>query len=509
MPTPAWIDDQNLPNFPALKRDLEVDVAVIGGGITGVTAGYLLKESGLNVVVLEKGSLGQGEISHTTAHLTYVTDHRLSQLVDDVGPHAARETWSAGRAAIDTIERIINQLKLDCEFQRLPGYLHAPWKSNDDDRKALERDARYAHGFGFDADFVESVPLADRPGICFADQAKFHPFKYLAGLAKAVAGNNSFVFADSEVDEIADGRRGNVLHIGKYKVKARYVVVATHVPLMGKTSLLKATVFQTKLTPYSTYALGAEAAKDVVPEALFWDTSDPYYYLRVDRHPQGDFVVFGGEDHKTGQIDDTNVPYQRLESLLHNILPDAKVTHRWSGQVVETFDGLPYIGETAPGQFVATGFCGNGITFGTIGGMMAVDAAHGRPNRWRDLFSPHRVTLQHPVEYLRENKDYPYYLLKDRLSHVDASSPEELAPGTGKILIVDGKKCAVSRDDDGRLHAVSASCTHMGCLVHWNPAEQTWDCPCHGSRFTPEGTVIAGPAEAGLAAVDLHAPTHS
>lgn len=505
MPTPAWIEEQKLPSFPAMKRDLEVDVAVVGGGITGLTAGYLLKQSGLKVVVLEKGSLGQGEISHTTAHLTYVTDHRLSNLVDDVGPHAARETWSAGRAAIDRIESIVGELNIDCEFERVPGYLHAPWSSNDDDRSMLQRDARYAHGFGFDAEFVESAPFVDRPGIRFAEQAKFHPYKYLGGLAAAVAGDGSLIFEDTEIDEITDGL---VLRVGKYKVRARFVVVATHIPLTGKTNLVKAAAFQTKLTPYSTYAVGAEADKNSVPDALFWDTSDPYYYLRVDRHPRSDFIVFGGQDHKTGQVDDTNEPYRRLESLLHAILPKAKVTHRWSGQVVETFDGLPYVGEITPGQFVATGFCGNGITFGTVAAMMAVDAAHGRPNRWRELFAPGRMTLQHPMEYLRENSDYPYYLLKDRLFPADATSPEDLRPGTGKILLVEGKKCAVSRDDEGRLFAVSAGCTHLGCLVHWNPAEQTWDCPCHGSRFTPQGTVIAGPAEAALEPVDLPASTN-
>jgi glycine/D-amino acid oxidase-like deaminating enzyme/nitrite reductase/ring-hydroxylating ferredoxin subunit len=498
-----------MPSFPAMKRDLEVDVAVVGGGITGVTTGYLLKQSGLSVAVLEKGSLGQGEISHTTAHLTYVTDRRLSKLVDDVGPNAARQAWEAGRTAIDMIEQIVEEQKIDCEFERLPGYLHASWKSNDDDRKSLERDARYADDFGFHAELVDAVPFVGRPGVRFPDQAKFHPYKYLSGLARAVARKNSFVFEETEVDEINDKGELLIVHVGKYKVKARFVVVATHVPLMGKTSLLKATVFQTKLTPYSTYALGAEVEKNAVPQALFWDTSDPYYYLRVDRHPQGDFVIFGGEDHKTGQIDDTNEPYRRLESLLHAILPHAKVTHRWSGQVVETFDGLPYIGETSKGQFVATGFCGNGITFGTVGAIMAVDAAHGRSNPWHDLFSPNRHVLKHPVEYVRENKDYPYYLLKDRLFAGEASSPDELRPGTGKILLVDGRKCAVSRDDDGRLFAVAASCTHMGCLVHWNPAEQTWDCPCHGSRFTPQGTVIAGPAETPLEPVDLHAPTKS
>jgi len=487
-----------------MKRDLEVDVAVVGGGITGLTAGYLLQQSGLSVVVLEKGSLGQGEISHTTAHLTYVTDHRLSELVDDVGPHAAHETWAAGRAAIDRIESIVGELKIDCDFERVPGYLHAPWTSNDDDRAMLERDARYAQGFGFDSEFLESVPFAGRPGIRFAEQAKFHPYKYLAGLAGAVADNGSLIFEDTEVDEITDEL---VLRVGKYKVKAGFVVVATHIPLMGKTGLIKASAFQTKLTPYSTYAVGAETKQDVVPHALYWDTSDPYYYLRVDRHEGADFVVFGGKDHKTGQVDDTNEPYRRLESLLHAILPDAKVTHRWSGQVVETFDGLPYVGEASEGQFIATGFCGNGITFGTIAAMMAVDAAHGRLNRWRDLFAPGRMTLQHPIEYLRENSDYPYYLLKDRLFPPDASAPEELRPGTGKILLIDGKKCAVSRDEEGRLVAVAASCTHLGCLVHWNPAEQTWDCPCHGSRFTPQGTVIAGPAEAALEPVKLPTPT--
>jgi len=501
MPTPIWTEHQAMPDFPALKHDLTVDAAVIGGGLTGLTTAYLLRKAGLSVVVLEKGSLGQGEISHTTAHLTYVTDPRLSELVDDLGEEDAQAFWEAGRASLDQIERISDELEIDCDFKRVPGYLHAPWKSADDDRAGLQRDATLARKLGFAADFVEAVPFVSRPGILFHNQARFQPFAYLAGLAQALKAAGGHIFQETEVDEITDDLE---VKLGKYRVKAGFVVLATHVPLMGKAGMLQAALFQTKIAPYSTYALGAEMPHGVVPEGLYWDTSDPYYYLRVDRHGEEDLVVFGGEDHKTGQIDDTRKPYARLEELLHTILPQAKITNRWSGQVIETIDGLPYIGEETKGQFIATGFCGNGITLGTAAAMMAVDSVHGRKSAWHDLFDPSRKALKHSWDYVTENKDFPYYMVKDRLTPAEDGAAADLLPGEGKILSINGEKAAVSCDADGRICAVSAVCTHMGCLVHWNQAEQTWDCPCHGSRFSAEGEVIGGPAETKLAPCDIH-----
>jgi Rieske Fe-S protein len=339
----------------------------------------------------------------------------------------------------------------------------------------------------------------------FEQQAKFHPLKYLAGLLDVIGnGDNGDtgehgveVFEQSGVDEIAD--EPLALHVGPHRVTADFVVIATHQPLMGKANVVRATLLQTDLYAYSTYALSARMPARRLPEALYWDTSDPYYYLRVDAEPDGDVVIFGGLDHKTGQADDTRDAFAALRRRLAALLPEARVSHQWSGQVIETRDGLPYIGETSARQFAATGFAGNGITFATLSAMMARDRAIGRTNPWSELFDIGRTRIVKGLwDYLRENKDYPYYLIRDRFAGVEGKSLRALARGSGRLLEIDGRRVAAYRAPDGSVTQLSPFCTHMGCIVDWNEAESTWDCPCHGSRFLPTGDVMAGPAETPL-----------
>jgi nitrite reductase/ring-hydroxylating ferredoxin subunit len=268
---------------------------------------------------------------------------------------------------------------------------------------------------------------------------------------------------------------------------------------MGEKGALGATLFQTKLALYTSYVLGARVPPGTVPEALFWDTSDPYDYLRVENRPDHQYLIFGGEDVKTGQEKDAEEVFRALESRLLALLPDAVVEHRWLGQVVETQDGLPYAGENAERQFIATGYAGNGFTLGTLSAMMARDRYLNRPNPWSELLRVDRKPFHGGVwHYVKENFDYPYYLLRDRVTGADEGTLEELANGEGRILKWQGKKVAAYRNERGELSVCSPVCTHLKCLVHWNRAAQTWDCPCHGSRFHPNGEVLSGPAEAPL-----------
>src|SRR5581483_6829875 len=264
--------------------------------------------------------------------------------------------------------------------------------------------------------------------------------------------------------------------------------------------------FQTKLYLYTSYAMSARIPKEAAPEASFWDTADPYNYLRVDHRRHFAVAILGGEDHKTGQSDPEK-SYARLAKRFKKWFPNAAIDHQWSGQVVETPDGLPYIGQTAEKQFAATGFAGNGMTFGTLGAMMALDAVERRKNPWRDLFDVNRKKVSGTLDYLAENKDYPFYLLRDWLAPAEKKSVQSLRPGRGKILSVNGKKAAAYRDDKGKISVCSAVCTHLGCIVHWNDAEKTWDCPCHGSRFAPTGEVLAGPAETSLEKIKINGQT--
>lgn len=490
-----WTDTEGLPDFPKLERDIEVDVVVVGAGLTGITAAYLLRKEGVRVALIERDKLCSGDTSRTTAHLTYVTDYRLRDLAKQFGKNGAQAFWEAGAESIEQIADIVRETKADCGFHWAPGYLHESITSPDPkERERLQEDAALARELGFEASFVESVPYAKNAGVRFAHQAKFHPLKYLQPMVRAIPGNGSYIFEHTEFEEVEDEPMA-VRANGK-RIRCEYLVIATHNPLMGKKGLLTATLFQSKLALYTSYVLGVRLPKGAVPEALFWDTSEPYYYLRIDPHEDHDYAIFGGEDVKTGQEEDSRKVFERLEATLRRVLPMAEIQHRWMGQVVETDDGLPFIGENANREFIATGFCGNGFTLGTLSAMMARDRFLDRKNPWFDLFRVDRKQFHGGVwRYLKENADYPYYLVKDRLGRAEADSLEEVRAGEGKIVDFKGQKIAAYRDETGHMTVCSAVCTHLGCIVRWNAADRTWDCPCHGSRFKINGEVLGGPAE--------------
>lgn len=492
--TPLWLTEPG-PAYPAVQGDLETEVLVIGGGITGVTAAYSLKKAGRRVVLLDRGAIGEGESGHTTAHLTKVTDLRLSELVRAFGRNHAQAVWDAGQYAVEEIGMRIRDERIDCGFRRVPGFLFSAL--GEDAAKAagdLHREAHLAAELGFDADFVECAPVVGRPAVRYANQAEFHPIRYLRALAARISGDGSHVFERSEAAEFSDERR---VSVNGCTLRYEHCVIATHVPLQARSATLPAMFLQTKLAAYSTYAVGGPVPRRKYPRALLWDTADPYLYIRIQEGERDDYVIVGGADHKTGQ-GDPEACYERLRRTAHTFVPDATFDRRWSGQVIETADGLPYIGETAAGEFIATGFAGNGITFGTLAGLMARDRVQGITNPWRDLFSPRRKKLSGTWDYLVENKDFPYYLARRLLAAADTASLDDVPRGEGRIVRIDGRKAAVHRRDDGALCIHSAVCPHLGCIVEWNAAEKTWDCPCHGSRFQATGEVIAGPAESPL-----------
>jgi len=502
-----WTDNTPAPRFSALKEDIAVDVLIVGAGMTGVTAAYLLKRAGCNVALVDRDRCLSGDTSYTTAHLTCVTDTPLSELVKNFGKDHAQAVWDAQLAAIDTIDRNVWREQIKCQFEWVPAYLFEPGAENCPTEPNtlsvdLTHEADLAVELGFDAEFMKCVPLFHRPGVRYENQAKFHPRKYLLALLRLLASAKGCqIYEGTEVQDI-EGTPITATTADGHRIHCEHVLIATHVPLQGKSGLVPATLLQSKLAPYSSYAVGGWVPRGTVPEALFWDTGDPYDYLRVDRRHDHDFVIFGGEDHKTGQVEETSACFGRLERRIQHLLPEISLTHRWSGQVVETNDGLPYIGETDARQFVATGFGGHGMTFGTLSAMMFTDYVTGQANPWAELFDPSRTKVKGGLwDYVKENKDYPYYLIRDRFAGKGGHSLRTIKRGTGEVIDVGGKPAAVYRGLDSQIYVCSAVCTHMGCYVHWNDAERTWDCPCHGSRFKVNGDVLAGPAETPLAPI--------
>jgi glycine/D-amino acid oxidase-like deaminating enzyme/nitrite reductase/ring-hydroxylating ferredoxin subunit len=497
--TPYWIESAPLPHFAPLDQDEQADVVVIGGGVTGLTAAYLLLSAGRSVVVLERRRAVESDTAHTTAHLTMVTDLPMTDLVKQFGRDHARAAWDAGLAAMTQIDDIVRGEAIACDFAWVPGYLHAARDRASNDSDWLRDEARLATELGFDAAFVDDVPLVHTPGVLFEDQARIHPRKYLAGLIHAIVRKGGRIYEHSEATDFSDGPR--FVEANGYRVSCGDVVVATHTPLVGNQSLVSAALFQTKISLYTSYAVGGRVRKNVAPDALLWDTADPYHYYRVDPHRDSDLVIYGGEDHKTGQEPATAQRFARLEAELRTLVPGIELMHRWSGQVVETPDGLPFIGQQVPHQFAGTGYSGNGMTFGTLTAIMACDGILGRSNPWVDLFATDRKSIRGAWDYLKENADYPYYLIRDRFAGVEGRSLRAVRRGQGKIIDYHDQRVAAYRDEAGHVMVHSAVCTHMGCVVGWNQAERTWDCPCHGSRFDVDGKVIGGPAEAPLSEV--------
>lgn len=499
-PNPAhqslWMDTA-LPEYPALQRDIDVDVLIVGAGLTGITTAYLLGLEGVRVALVDRDRVASGDTSRTTAHLTYVTDERLHHLASKFGAHAARKFWEAGVVAIDTIERIVEETGGDAEFVRVPGYLHAR-VGETPDRKvldALRDNLELAQSFGLDAMLVERTPHGGMPGVKFAQQAKFHPRKYLRGLLTVIQQQGGLIFERTDFESVDDGEP-MVAKANGHKIRCKSLVIATHNPRMGKKGVLTSTLFQTKLALYTTYVLGARLPVGSVPEGLYWDMGDPYEYLRIEERDDHQFAIFGGADVKTGQERDAEEVFEKFTRRLFEVLPQARLERRWLGQVVETDDGMPFIGQNEAREFIATGFGGNGWTWGTVAALMARDWHLGRRNPWSSLLAVDRKPFHGGAwRYVQENADFPYYFVRDRLRRPELESADQVGLGEGRIVGHQGKKVAAYRDESGKLTLLAPQCTHLKCLVKWNSADRTWDCPCHGSRFRPTGEVLGGPAE--------------
>ena len=502
--TSVWMGTTEVPQFPPLTQDVRANVCIIGAGIAGMTTAYLLARAGRAVVLIDDGPIGGGETGRTTAHLTSALDDRYYDIARLHGDEGAQLAAESHMSAIHRIETIASMEDIDCDFQRVEGYL---FLGGNDQRKELERELEATHRAGInDTQLVDRIPFDfwdSGPALRFPRQATFHPLKYLKGLARAILRDGGKIYTGVHAEKIEDGEPARVTTSEGYVIGADNVVVCTNTPVNDWL------IIHSKQAAYRTYVIGARIPKSSVPHGLYWDTPHPYHYIRIQqgedsagRELEYDILIVGGEDHKTGQANDTEERFARLEQWARERFSMIEsVQYRWSGQVMEPVDYLAYIGRNPGGDehiYIATGDSGNGMTHGTIAGIILNELIQGRKHQWAKLYDPSRVKLRATPEYLKENinvgKQY-----KDWFTAGDAGSVEQIKPGEGAVLGTGRGKIAVYRDENGGVHQHSAVCTHLYCIVHWNGTEKTWDCPCHGSRFDPYGKVVNGPAIVGLA----------
>jgi glycine/D-amino acid oxidase-like deaminating enzyme/nitrite reductase/ring-hydroxylating ferredoxin subunit len=516
-----WMGTFDTPDFPPLSRDLTTDVCVIGAGIAGLSTAYHLTKAGKKVVVLDDGPIGGGESGRTTAHLTWAMDDRIYNLESIHGEANTRLIVESHMAAVNRIEEIVRLENIECDFRRLDGYL---FLGGQDKQDVLEKELAAAHRAGAnDVTMVNRATIADYdtgPALRWPNQGQFHILKYLTGLANAIVAGGGQIFCGTHVSSISGTKPGHPCRVETSdKTKT---VTASAVAVCTNASISDMVQTHAKQAPYRTFVIAAVVPSGKVSPGLYWDTPDPYHYVRLQplEEPvpgalKGDILydalIVGGEDVKTGHKDDADARWRRLEKWMRERWPAAEeVIYRWSGQVIEPNDYVAFIGRNPDGAknvFMASGDSGQGMTHGTIAGILLTDLVMGRENPWEKIYDPRRVTLstESIKEFAKENVDVAVQYVKDYLAP-DRIDEVDIPRGEGRVVRHGMHKIAAYKDESGTVHHCSAVCTHLKCIVEWNSAEKSWDCPCHGSRFDPYGKVLNGPAISPLEPVEQPSP---
>ncbi|QLG28260.1 FAD-dependent oxidoreductase [Halorarum halophilum] len=493
--TSVWTGTSPATDYDPLSDGDHVDVAVVGGGIVGLTAAAELVAAGRSVALVERDRIVSGATGNTTAKVTSQHGVIYRHLMELAGATVARAYAEANEAAIDYVESTADDLDVDCGFRRLPAYVYT---HDPDERRRYRAEADAARHLGIPARAVDSIPLPDQPAaaVRFDDQAEFHPRKYLLALAESVVEDGGRIYEETRAVDVEDGSDGPCrVDTDRGELAADAVVLATHFPMVDPA------FYFARLHPKKSYVVAVDAA-DPPDEGVFYRAGEPYLSVRTcetDEH--GTLTLVGGQNHKTGQGGSVAERFDRVEASAHEHFDVSAVPYRWSTQDFVSVDRRPYVGELERREdlYVATGFGGWGMTNGTAAGRLIADLVRGRSNDWAQSFDPARVPDGEGTgTLLRENLNVGRQYVED-WARKPFSSPgnqtlRNLSPGEGTVVRRGTDLIGVSRGEDGDLQAVSAVCPHMGCVVSWNDGEGTWDCPCHGSRFEADGHVIDGPA---------------
>lgn len=498
----CWMDEAPVIEAAPLRQDESCDVVVIGAGMAGLSTAYELARLGRDVVVIDRGGIGNGMTARTTAHLATELDDFYSELIKVRGEEEARLYYESQVAAVNRIEAICRDEGIEANFSRLDGIL---FPAEDSHVADLEEEFDSCRKIGVECEWLDQYALPGRavgPAIRFPDQGRFHPTRYLAGLAQAIQRFGGRLYADTV--HVSDEETENGVEITTEAgpvIRAGAAVFCTNSPTNVKVDI------HPKQTPDRTYAIAGPVPKGSVPDALIWDTLEAYHYVRIQPLSEAeDLLIVGGEDHRSGEASDFDERFERLEQWTRDHYPAfTRADYRWSGQVMETIDFMPFSGRVGGTNnlYLHTGDSGMGITNAVAGSLTIAPLILGQDSRFASLFDPGRKSLTAGAsiqEFVREQAGSAKNMM-EHLTPAEISSADELAPGEGGLMRRGLKKVAVYKDEVGNVIERSAVCTHLGCIVHWNGFEKCWDCPCHGSQFAPDGEVLNGPAVKPLAEV--------
>ena len=494
-----WIDSTKMKNFNELKENIECDVCIIGGGITGISIAYKLSKVGINTVVLERDKIASKTTGNTTGKITSQHDLFYKYLIDSKGIDYARGYLDANEKAIIDIKNIIEQENIECDFENQSSYVYTQ------DKKEIQKikdEVEALHKLDFPAKYVTetSLPLKILAGIEFPNQAQFNPLKYISGLCDSILNSNCKIFENTKVYDVEKLDDHYITYTKNNKIKSKYVVLACHYPFINAPGFYFLKMYQS-----TSYAIAVDTKTDLFP-GMYINTKEPILSFRTINHNGKRLLLIAGNGHKTGENIELGNRYELLENTVKKLYPDSEVLYRWSTEDCISLDKIPYIGSFSklmPNMYVATGFKKWGMTTSNIASNIITDKILGKENPYEDIFTATRLE---PIKNHEELKN----MIKQSLNSLVINKfkiPEEaletIKNDTGKIIEIDGKNIGIYKDKNGKIYAVKPNCTHLGCLLKFNDLEKTWDCPCHGSRFDYEGHSIYAPSIKDLEIIDL------
>jgi glycine/D-amino acid oxidase-like deaminating enzyme/nitrite reductase/ring-hydroxylating ferredoxin subunit len=494
--------DAYQPSFREPLKDSRYDVIIVGGGMTGVLTAFLLQQEGKKCLLLEAGNLAFGTTGGTTAHLNTLLDTPYSTIANNFGKDASRTVANAASQAIRLIEDNIRSLNIECEFSRAYAYL---FSQNEEETEELKKITNAAIRAGLETTYTMDlpIPVAFEKAVRFSDQAKFHPVHYLHGIAAEFERLGGHIHDNCRVMDVKENTEFLAVATTRGMFTAARLIYATHIPP-------GVNILHLRCSPWRSYAMAVKLANHDFPDALIYDMKDPYYYYRTQRIGEQSYLICGGEDHKTGAEVNAEHSFLKLRAHIQRIFNVQEVTHEWSSQYFESADGLPYIG-ILPGDseniYVATGYGGNGMIYSHVAAREISHHILTGKSYYDNLFSPSRIKpIAGFTNFVAHNADVVRHFVGKWFGVEQIDELAELAPGDGKVVTIDNTRIALSKDIDGNVHAVSPVCTHLKCNVSWNNAERSWDCPCHGARYSADGVVLTGPADHDLEKIELREP---